>query len=108
MKKDFMVVKVNFDDDIKFPYKRKIVDITGKEWDEVNIIIDKIVKELNESKEYHKEDEWRGRFLDKCIGGINYLCRECNDLSIMSGNWDLELLFELEVEVEEGCVYINR
>ena len=111
MEKEFIVVKAYFDDDIRFPYKEKIIDITGIDpaTDDLDIILDNIIKDLEDSKEYHKKDIYRVRFLDKCIGGINFMFRdECYDLSIINGNWDFELRYESLENCDSDCVYIRR
>lgn len=111
MKKEFIVIKTYFDGDIKFPYKEKIIDITGinPAEDDLDNILDNIIEDLEKSKEYHKEDIYKTRFLDKCIGGINFLFREeCCDLSITHGNWDFELRYELVNDFDHNCIYVKK
>lgn len=55
MEKEFIVVKAYFDDDIRFPYREKIIDITGIDptTDDLDIILDNIIKDLQDSKVNH-------------------------------------------------------
>lgn len=105
MKKDFLVINLNFDDDIVFPYEKKIIDITNKNLYEISYILDTLILELIEAKEHHKDSIHKVRFLDKCIGGINYLCKYGNDLCIIEGNWDFEIIFEIGVNITNDSVY---
>lgn len=107
--KTFLVVDLNFDGDIKFPYKKKIFDMSGKQTYYANEVINNIINELEKSKEYHKNNKRIVKFLDDCIYEVDFVGRAFMGSGgyIKRGNWEFEIKIEY-VELDKDCIYICK